>query len=65
MSSYSGLCKKMLLENNLVLLINNALAKPYPSFSVLHTGSYIAIGSALQIYGDFSGYSDIACGLSR
>lgn len=58
-----GYCKKMLLADNLAPIINQAFACPEPSNSCLYWW-IIALGFAFQIYGDFSGYTDIARGLA-
>lgn len=58
-----GLFKKIVIADNFGVLSD----KIFNSESIL-PGSTIIIGSlffALQIYGDFSGYSDMAIGLSR
>lgn len=59
-----GYCKKMLLADNLAPIVNQAFATPYLSNSCLFWWG-IALGFAFQIYGDFSGYTDIARGLAR
>ena len=58
-----GLFKKIVIANNCALYANEIFTNysEYPS-SVLILGS---IFFAFQIYGDFSGYSDIAIGTSR
>ncbi len=58
-----GLFKKMVIADNCAVLVNQIFASPesYP-------GSVLALGAVLfafQIYGDFSGYSDIAIGTAR
>lgn len=58
-----GLFKKMVVADNCALVANQVFADPsaYP-------GSTLAIGVVLfgiQIYADFSGYSDIAIGTAR
>jgi len=59
-----GLCKKMLLADNIGTLVgqvfDHAAATP-PSLFVAWLG---AAGFGLQIYFDFSGYSDMAIGLA-
>ena len=58
-----GLAKKVLVADNLATLINTVFAKPHlwPS-----TVIWIAtIAFAIQIYCDFSGYSDMARALAR
>ena len=58
-----GLFKKMVIADNCAVLVNQIFDSPesYP-------GSILALGAVLfafQIYGDFSGYSDIAIGTAR
>lgn len=61
-----GLCKKVLLANNLAVVADKA-------FSLNAAGSELgaamawlgALAYALQIYFDFSGYSDMAIGLAQ
>ena len=58
-----GLFKKMVIADNCAVLVNQIFDTPesYP-------GSILALGAilfAFQIYGDFSGYSDIAIGTAR
>lgn len=58
-----GLFKKMVVADNCALLVNQ-IFNNYTEQS----GSTLAMGAAFfafQIYGDFSGYSDIAIGTSR
>ena len=59
-----GLSKKVLLANNIGLLWENINAMPTSELSVLTSWLGI-IAYALQIYFDFSGYSDMAIGLGR
>lgn len=60
-----GLSKKLLLANNLALVADRAFATtPNPEMSV----SFAWLGAicyTLQIFFDFSGYSDMALGLGR
>ena len=59
-----GLCKKMLLANNLGLLVDTAFALETAQLSVV--SSWLAACAYLmQVYYDFSGYSDMAIGLGR
>ncbi|WNS43088.1 MBOAT family protein [Paenibacillus sp. MMS20-IR301] len=59
-----GLAKKVLLANNLGLLWTSVKAAPAEELSVL--GAWLGIAAfTLQIYFDFSGYSDMARGLGR
>ena len=57
-----GLAKKVLLANNLGLLYDAAQANGSPSVLTAWLG---AIAYTLQIYFDFSGYSDMAIGMGR
>ncbi len=58
-----GLFKKVVVADSCAKLANNAFDN-YPT----HDGSYLLFGAfyfAFQIYGDFSGYTDIARGLGK
>ncbi|MBG44441.1 MAG: membrane-bound O-acyltransferase family protein [Aequorivita sp.] len=58
-----GLFKKMVIADNCAQFVNLAFSNPQD-----YTASSLAIGVvffAFQIYGDFSGYSDIAIGTTR
>ncbi|MFD1079537.1 MBOAT family O-acyltransferase, partial [Longispora fulva] len=58
-----GLFKKMVIADNCAEYVNLAFANPEA-----HSGSTLILGLilfAFQIYGDFSGYSDIAIGTAR
>ncbi|WP_343211288.1 MBOAT family O-acyltransferase [Aquimarina litoralis] len=58
-----GLFKKMVIADNCALIVNN-LFENYTEYS----GSTLFCGAiffGFQIYGDFSGYSDIAIGMAR
>ncbi len=57
-----GLAKKVLLANNMGLIWTTVKAYEYSEMSVL-TAWLGIIAFALQIYFDFSGYSDMAIGL--
>ena len=57
-----GLAKKVLLANNLGLLCDAARAVPQRTVLTCWLG---AAAYALQIYFDFSGYSDMAIGMGR
>ena len=57
-----GLCKKVLLANNLGLLVDSVNAMTARSVMTAWLG---AAAYALQIYFDFSGYSDMAIGMGR
>ena len=60
-----GFCKKVLLANNLGGLVNLVYGvNDISQFSVLYTWLG-AIAYTLQIYYDFSGYSDMAIGLGK
>lgn len=59
----SGLFKKMVIADNCALIVNSI----FENYQV-ESGSTLLCGAiffAFQIYGDFSGYSDIAIGTSR
>jgi len=58
-----GLFKKMVIADNCAELANNIF-----NHSEYYSGVTLVLGAvffAFQIYGDFSGYSDIAIGISR
>lgn len=58
-----GLFKKIVIADNAAEYVNLVFANPQD-----HTGSTLLLGAVLfafQIYGDFSGYSDIAIGTAR
>lgn len=59
-----GLAKKVLLANNIGLLWYEVKAMPGTEISVLMAWAGI-IAFTLQIYFDFSGYSDMAIGLGK
>jgi len=60
----AGLGKKVLLANNFGLLWDLYSTQPSAELSIL--GAWIGIiGYAMQIYFDFSGYSDMAIGLGK
>lgn len=58
-----GLFKKMVIADNAAYVVNMVYASPedYGSLSLL----YASVLFFFQIYGDFSGYSDIAIGTAR
>lgn len=61
-----GFCKKILLANNLFMVVDEAFKNPalFPSSNP----AFLWLGSicyTLQIYYDFSGYSDMAIGLGK
>ena len=58
-----GLFKKIVIADNCATLVNDIFAN-----SAQYSGSTLLLGAVLfafQIYGDFSGYSDIAIGTAR
>ncbi|WNV81905.1 MBOAT family protein [Umezawaea sp. Da 62-37] len=59
-----GLCKKVIIADSLAPLVDACFATPSHemTFSIAWLG---AIGYSLQLYFDFSGYSDMAIGLGR
>lgn len=57
-----GLSKKMLLANVLAELVHTAFSAAGPSVCMAWLG---AVAYTLQIYFDFSGYSDMAIGMGR
>ncbi|GED60737.1 MBOAT family protein [Brevibacillus formosus] len=59
-----GLAKKVLLANNIGLLWTNVKSTPMEDLTVLSTWLGI-LAFTLQIYFDFSGYSDMARGLGK
>lgn len=59
-----GFLKKVLLANNFALLADKAFSMPADEIS-LSFAWFGAICYTLQIYYDFSGYSDMAIGLGR
>ncbi|MBE7026637.1 MAG: MBOAT family protein [Ruminococcaceae bacterium] len=59
-----GLAKKVLIANNVGALWDLISATPAPELSVISAWIGI-IAFALQIYFDFSGYSDMAIGLGK
>jgi alginate O-acetyltransferase complex protein AlgI len=58
-----GMAKKVLIADNLAIFIDPVFNSPetWPSIIIW----LAAIGFAIQIYCDFSGYSDIAIGIAR
>lgn len=59
-----GLSKKVLLANNIGLLWTQVKAMDYTQISVV-TAWLGILAFTFQIYFDFSGYSDMACGMGR
>ncbi len=55
-----GLCKKVLIADAVAPLANAAFALPDPTFADAWLG---ALAYTIQLYFDFSGYSDMAIGL--
>ena len=58
-----GLFKKIVVADNCSQIVNQLYADPSA-----HSGSTMALATVLfafQIYGDFSGYSDIASGVAK
>jgi len=60
----AGLAKKVLIANNMAVVCDNILEFSAADYGVL--GAWIAmIAYTMQIYFDFSGYSDMAIGIGR
>jgi alginate O-acetyltransferase complex protein AlgI len=59
-----GLSKKVLLANTMAEIVDGILVLPYSSVPSPYL-LLVIISGALQIYYDFSGYSDMAIGLGR
>lgn len=57
-----GYAKKVLIADNVKPIVDSILALDDPSGPLLAVAT---IGFAVQIYGDFSGYTDIARGVAR
>lgn len=57
-----GLFKKMVVADNLAEIVNRVFASADPTPLAVLVGVY---AFAFQIYGDFSGYSDMARGISK
>jgi D-alanyl-lipoteichoic acid acyltransferase DltB (MBOAT superfamily) len=57
-----GFFKKVVVADNAAFLANKVFALNHPSFPVLWAG---VLAFAVQIYADFSGYTDIARGTAR
>lgn len=60
----TGFAKKMILSNNLGLLVDTVFAYDQSQMSVV-TMWIAAFAYQMQVYYDFSGYSDMAIGLGR
>jgi alginate O-acetyltransferase complex protein AlgI len=58
----SGYLKKVVVADNVAIYVNEIFMLESPSLLLLFVG---ALGFAVQIYGDFSGYTDIARGTAR
>ncbi|GGP35569.1 MBOAT family O-acyltransferase [Saccharothrix coeruleofusca] len=59
-----GLCKKVIIADSLAPLVDACFATPADQMTTA-TAWLGAIGYTLQLYFDFSGYSDMAIGLGR
>lgn len=59
-----GFCKKLILANNLGLLVDTAFGLEAANLSV-GSAWIAACAYLMQVYYDFSGYSDMAIGLGR
>jgi alginate O-acetyltransferase complex protein AlgI len=59
-----GLAKKALIADQLARIVNPAFGLPTPSFST-PIAWLVLVGYALQLYFDFSGYTDMAIGLGQ
>ena len=57
-----GLAKKVLIADSLALLVKNASGSPEESVLIAWLA---AVGFLMQLYYDFSGYSDMAIGIGR
>jgi alginate O-acetyltransferase complex protein AlgI len=57
-----GFFKKLVIADNVGVIANKVFALADPSFEILWAGVF---AFAIQIYADFSGYTDIARGASR
>lgn len=62
-----GLCKKVLIADRIAsLMVDPIIAHYSPSSNMTFLSAWIAmLGYTMQIYFDFSGYSDMAIGLGR
>lgn len=59
-----GLAKKMLIANPLAAIVDTAFSTGLSGPLSLHDSSVATLSFSLQIYFDFSGYTDMALGLS-
>ncbi|HEV8548406.1 MAG TPA: MBOAT family O-acyltransferase [Polyangiaceae bacterium] len=57
-----GLFKKLVIADNVALVANKVFALEAPTFSLIWVGT---LAFCIQIYADFSAYSDIARGTAR
>jgi D-alanyl-lipoteichoic acid acyltransferase DltB (MBOAT superfamily) len=57
-----GLFKKVVIADNMALLVDSVMGYPHPAWWTALIASY---AFAIQIYCDFSGYTDIARGSAR
>lgn len=57
-----GMFKKVVIADNIAPVVDMVFAEPSPSATMVLIGVY---GFAIQIYCDFSGYTDIARGVAR
>jgi len=60
--AFAGLFKKLVIADNMAVLVNSVYGAAHPVGGAVWLGTY---AFALQIYCDFSGYSDIARGIAR
>ena len=60
----AGFAKKVLIANNLSLIVDKVFAYPQSEMSVFLMW-YAAAAYLIQVYFDFGGYSDMAIGLGR
>jgi alginate O-acetyltransferase complex protein AlgI len=58
-----GLAKKILIADQIGMLVNASLGKP-ANFAGIFPAWYMVIAYAVQLYFDFSGYTDMALGIS-
>jgi alginate O-acetyltransferase complex protein AlgI len=58
-----GLAKKVLIADQIGILMNASLGKPV-NFAGIFPAWYMVIAYAAQLYFDFSGYTDMALGIS-
>lgn len=59
-----GLAKKLVIANGIAILVDKAYGTPFSELSVV-LAWLGAVGYLIQLYFDFSGYCDIAIGLSN